>query len=313
MFDLTIATLEQRMGGALFKKRLRIEQSQTPIRRFAFNPKTYILRALLRSRILQWLLRVLGFYHIGHLEYLNPRVVDNVVPVRKLHPSLEGLTILQLSDLHLDLDKDFLSNLFSKIKDVSYDMVVITGDFRNYVNDAGTDHAVKGMIDILAHLRPPVYGVLGNHDVLAIVPPLEAAGMRFLLNEHVVWNKGEAQVVLAGVDDPHYFATHDIERALAHAPNHTLRILLSHTPSLYREADAHGVHLMLAGHTHGGQFCLPGGAILLRNDRSPRNFLRGAWRYGKTHGYTSSGTGASCVPLRFNCPAEIVRHILKRA
>ena len=122
-----------------------------------------------------------------------------------------------------------------------------------------------------------------------------------------------ARVHVAGVDDPHFFQTDDLERALAGRPDGAFSLLLSHSSLLHPRAEAAGVRLMLSGHTHGGQFCLPGGLSLLNNTRSPRRLLKGAWRHGNLHGYTSRGIGCTGLPLRFNCPPELVVHILEPA
>jgi len=66
---------------------------------------------------------------------------------------------------------------------------------------------------------------------------------------------------------------------------------------------------MLAGHTHGGQICLPGGTPLLTAG-GPRRFARGSWRYAEMIGYTSAGAGTCIVEARLNCPPEITLHRL---
>ena len=89
-------------------------------------------------------------------------------------------------------------------------------------------------------------------------------------------------------------------------------ILLSHTPEVYRQAAHAGFDLMLSGHTHGGQICLPGG-VPLTLDSGCRAIGAGAWRYDAMAGYTSVGAGSSIVPVRFNCPPEITLHRLHRS
>jgi predicted MPP superfamily phosphohydrolase len=70
---------------------------------------------------------------------------------------------------------------------------------------------------------------------------------------------------------------------------------------------------MLSGHTHGGQICLPGGFVLIRNAPVPRHMLAGAWRHAGLQGYTSRGTGSCGVAARFFCPPEITLHVLRAA
>jgi uncharacterized protein len=73
-----------------------------------------------------------------------------------------------------------------------------------------------------------------------------------------------------------------------------------------------GFDLMLSGHTHGGQICLPGGVPILLGADLPRAFGAGAWRHGGMAGYTSVGAGSSVVPVRFNNRPEITLHRLVR-
>lgn len=89
-------------------------------------------------------------------------------------------------------------------------------------------------------------------------------------------------------------------------------ILLSHSPETWREAAALKFDLLLAGHTHGGQLCLPGGMPLVRNAPVPRRLLAGPWTEGTLTGYTSRGTGACGVAARLFCPPEITLHTLRR-
>jgi len=89
-------------------------------------------------------------------------------------------------------------------------------------------------------------------------------------------------------------------------------VLLSHTPEPYRHAAHADFSLMLSGHTHGGQICLPGGIPVLTDCDAPRAFARGAWRYHELVGYTSVGCGSSIVDVRLNCLPEVTLHRLHR-
>jgi predicted MPP superfamily phosphohydrolase len=89
--------------------------------------------------------------------------------------------------------------------------------------------------------------------------------------------------------------------------------LLSHTPETYRHAAYADFNLMLCGHTHGGQICLPGGVPVITDADVPRALARGAWRYQNLVGYTSAGAGSCIVDVRINCPPEITLHRLRRA
>lgn len=224
--------------------------------------------------------------------------------------SRNAVTVLHLSDLHLDMAPDTCDSLIHSLQklgsDDAPDLAVLTGDFR-----ARTYGPMDQVVEAMQRLRPLLpercYAVLGNHDCLAMVPAMEAMGIRFLLNEHVEVAPG---LVLAGVDDPHFYRTDNLHRALEPLDQDVRVVLLSHSPEIYRQAAHAGVHLMLCGHTHGGQVCLPGGTALTYDCNCPRRYCRGAWQHGAMHGYTSRGCGTSILDIRFFCPPEIVLHRL---
>ena len=101
----------------------------------------------------------------------------------------------------------------------------------------------------------------------------------------------------------------NIEKAAA-ATHDEFSILISHTPEVYRQAAHADFNLLLSGHTHGGQICLPGGIPITLDSILPRSMGSGAWKYHDMIGYTSVGAGSSIVPVRFNCPPEITLHHL---
>jgi predicted MPP superfamily phosphohydrolase len=262
--------------------------------------------------LIRFCLKISGLWKRAVRNYFDIQVVRNEVRVAHLPPEFDGYTILQLTDLHADLHPDFPARVKEVIAPLQYDCLALTGDFRTCIFG---DHsgATAATIDIVSQVESPIFAILGNHDCLAKVPAMEEAGIRFLLNEHVVLRRGGAELYLIGIDDPNYYKTHNLVRALAGVPEHATKVLLSHAPQTYAEAAAAGIDLQLSGHTHGGQICLPGGYIIMHDGSSPRRLLAGAWQEGRLQGYTSRGTGASGLPVRLNCPSEVTLHTLRRA
>jgi predicted MPP superfamily phosphohydrolase len=172
---------------------------------------------------------------------------------------------------------------------------------------------MAGMRSLCTALKQPVFAVLGNHDSIRMAPELEGMGIRLLLNENVTLRQGADQLYLAGIDDAHYFRVHNLEKSAQGIPGQAASILLSHTPEVYRQAAHTGFDVMLCGHTHGGQICLPGGIPLTLDSRCPRYMGAGSWRYHTMTGYTSVGAGTSIVDVRLNCPPEITLHTLQRS
>jgi hypothetical protein len=156
-----------------------------------------------------------------------------------------------------------------------------------------------------------VYAVLGNHDTILMVPALEEMGIRILLNECEPISRGADKIYLAGIDDAHYYRVDNIEKAASQIPHSDFSILLSHTPEIYRQAAHAGFDLLLSGHTHGGQICLPGSIPITLSSVLPRRMGSGAWKYHDMAGYTSVGAGSSIVAVRINCLPEITLHHLE--
>jgi predicted MPP superfamily phosphohydrolase len=94
-------------------------------------------------------------------------------------------------------------------------------------------------------------------------------------------------------------------------PGDEFSILLSHTPEIYRQAAHADFDLLLSGHTHGGQICLPGAIPVTLDSVLPRRMGSGLWKYHDMVGHTSVGVGSSIVPVRINCPPEITLHHLR--
>jgi predicted MPP superfamily phosphohydrolase len=192
---------------------------------------------------------------------------------------------------------------------LNYDLCVLTGDYRG-ATFGQFEAAMARMRPVLARIKQPVYGVLGNHDTIRMVPDLEDMGIRMLLNEcEPVTHAGET-IYLAGIDDAHYFRVDNIEKAASIIPHGAFSILLSHTPEIYRQAAHAGFDLLLSGHTHGGQICLPGSIPVTLDSDLPRKLGAGAWTYHRMEGYTSVGVGSSIVAVRINCLPEITLHRL---
>lgn len=257
--------------------------------------------------------RCVGLWNRAHREFLDIRLREESFTVPGLPRELSGITLLHLSDLHADISPDLPGAIENALRRAAgrYDAAVVTGDFNNF-----TVHGDMVAVSIVSRLRPaftaPVFGCLGNHDSVRDVPLLEKARYSMLLNESVrIRKRGAApdapSLLLAGVDDPNIFGTHDLGRALARRRGDEPVVLLSHAPSIHAEAAAAGVSLVLCGHVHGGQLCFPNGRTMAwRHWRFPQRVWKGRWREGPTQGYTTTGVGACGAPLRLNCPPEIV-------
>lgn len=263
------------------------------------------------SALILAIARLTGMYRRGYRNYLDINIVENDVYFSDLPKAFDGFRILQIADLHTDLDPALPDALIPRIKELNYDLCVNTGDFRNRTRDSHSA-SMEATAKIYAHVHGPCYGILGNHDFAEKIVDLEAMGIRILLNETTPITRNGEQIWLSGIDDPHFFESHDVKRARQTVPDNRFAIMFSHSPGTYLEVEAAGYQFMLSGHTHGGQICLPGGYAISGHVKAPRKMWRGAWQHESLKGYTSAGTGTGTVPLRFNCPPELTIHVLRR-
>jgi predicted MPP superfamily phosphohydrolase len=313
MIETILSKLEQRLGGRVYaRQRLGIETDHEAQifgqgLNFFHIENWYSVHSVIRI-----LLKLSGLYWRGQANAANVQVKDNDIRAKKLPPEFDGFTLLQISDFHADMNEGAMRRLEEILPDLSYDLCVFTGDYRGATFGL-FDAALARMRPVLAHIKSPIYGVLGNHDTIRMVPDLEAMGVRLLLNEFVSIARPGAEIYLAGIDDAHYFRVDNIEKAASEIPHQAFSILLSHTPEIYRQAAHAGFDLLLSGHTHGGQICLPGSVPITLDSVLPRTFGAGAWTYHEMAGYTSAGVGSSIVTVRINCLPEITLHHLWRA
>jgi uncharacterized protein len=257
------------------------------------------------------ILRLSGTYWRGSTNAARIKLRKNEVFSHRLPPEFDGFTILHLTDLHADMSAAAMAEAARIVSDLSYDICVLTGDYRGRTFGPFQSCLIN-MLPLLQALRTDVYGVLGNHDTILMVPDLERMGIRMLLNEQLAIERGDSQILLAGIDDAHFYRVDNIEKVAAEMPPDRFSILLSHTPEIYRQASHAGFDLLLAGHTHGGQICLPGGIPIMLSAKLPRSLGKGAWKHRGMAGYTSVGAGSCGVPVRFNCRPEVTLHTLRR-
>jgi uncharacterized protein len=233
-----------------------------------------------------------------------------------LGEGLEGLRIVQISDLHIGdaLDEPFLRRVVARVNALAPDVVAVTGDLVD-----GLVPAVRDFVAPLAELRARfgVYYVTGNHEYYWGGPEWEAEvgrlGLTVLRNSHRVISRDGSELALGGVPDlqgirfhPDHACRPDL--AFAGAPDGVPRVLLAHQPAAARTAAAAGVHLQLSGHTHGGQiFPFHFFVWLSQPVLSGLRKLFGIWVY------THRGTGTWGPRMRLGAAPEIAEITLRAA
>ena len=243
-------------------------------------------------------------------QWLEAHEVD--VPVAGLPGALDGLTILHLSDFHAGSPS---LNLRTMRKAISYgverqpDMVVVTGDIVTH------PWGQRAVLEQLARLQPPLgmYGSLGNHDTgetrdpfsRAVIPDdWGAAPMQLLRDRSVILEASGVQIEVAGME-PLPWTRGDARPAALFTSDAPLRILLAHFPDVVDDLPEAACSLVLAGHLHGGQICLPRPGGRIRLSHTHWRYLDGVHRVGGTTLVVSRGTGTTLVPFRLLARPEV--------
>ena len=301
--------LEKRLGRLHARLRLGIENDhEAQVLSQGIN-YFHIENLRLSPLMIRNCLKLTGLYGRGCRNAAQIEVRHNHIRLPKIPKAFDGFVILHLSDLHVDMNQGAMEHLRGILQEIKYDLCVLTGDYRGKTFGP-YEETLLGMARVCAELRKPLYGVLGDHDTIRMTPGLEEIGIRMLLNECETIERNNQCIYLAGIDDAHFYRADNIEKAASEIPRDEFSILLSHTPEIYRQAAYADFNLLLSGHTHGGQICLPGRIPLTLDSVLPRHMGSGAWKYNDMIGYTSVGAGSSVVPARFNCPPEITLHHL---
>jgi predicted MPP superfamily phosphohydrolase len=301
----------ERLGEARYRQRVRRQVYSNP--HVFMGPKVWLAPEVFSSvrTVMTWILRTTGHYQTGYAEAQKFRRIENTLYFPDLPPAFEGFRILHVSDFHADFAPHIIEAFLPCLENETYDLCVITGDFKGECWGEPSA-ALREAERYLKHFHKPIYAVMGNHDFIEQVPILESLGVHVLLNEHVAIERNGAHLYFVGIDDPHYFRTHDLEQATRGIPPGVPTILLTHSAEILDEVSQFNIHVILSGHTHGGQLCRSIGKPFVRRFYPHAETMYGAWRYNGIQGYTTSGVGCSVLPIRINCPPEYVIHTLKR-
>ena len=238
----------------------------------------------------------------------RPELKQVDIPIRGLHPDLNGLRLAQITDIHYGpfFGREDLEYAVAMANSTRPHIVLVTGDL---ITRRGDD--LEGCLNVLANLHGEtgVWACHGNHERYA---GLEAAatelarrrGFHVLRGENELLRFGTAQLNLAGVD----YQTMGIEPLaeaeellVPNAPN----LLLCHTPLVFDRAAELGFDLMISGHTHGGQLTLPLGVDNLTFVRLYTPYIHGHYRNNDSQLYVSSGLGTVGAPVRLGAAPEV--------
>jgi predicted MPP superfamily phosphohydrolase len=264
---------------------------------------------------------VVGYGALIERTRFGVREVDIEIP--GLHPDLEGLRILQLTDIHLSpfLSARELQRVIHAANETNPHLALVTGDLISSRGDPLDD-----CLRLVATVKTDagIFGCLGNHEHYSGVETHAAEegarmGIRFLRGQNTPLQFGGAAMNLAGVDYERMSASHTgyLRGAERMVVPGALNVLMSHNPDVFPTAAAQGYDLTVAGHTHGGQVNIE----ILSRDINPAQFFT-EYVYGryqwtgagrKASAYVSRGIGTIGIPARVGAPPEIAVLRLRKA
>ena len=243
-------------------------------------------------------------------------IVRQDISLTSMPVEMEGIRVVQLSDLHRGSGKNFdivIQSAINRANAIEPDYIFLTGD---YVNQRRSD--ILPVVQLLTGLRAKcgIYAVLGNHDHRAdpalIESALSAARIHVLNNRAIQLPGG---LWLAGVDDI-LEGEGDLSIALSNVPDNEPLILLAHNPNIMQQIHPNREMVVLAGHTHAGQYHFPflPPALICKLHLNTW-YVQGWYRKNKASLYINGGIGVAGIgptAFRYRCPSEItVFHLRK--
>lgn len=247
------------------------------------------------------------------IEPFRVALVELEVTLPRLPREFDGFKVLQLSDLHFRQRPRLQGRLLALASRSAPDLVVITGDLIDREADMGP--CLSFLAELHGRTRAPIVTVPGNWehrifptkaDIAKWYDRIRGEGRATVLtNESVCLRRGDGSLWLVGTDDP-YFGHADLAASFDGVPDNACALVLTHAPEAFEElARWKQARLVLAGHTHGGQVCLPLVGPVRVPSRYGTRFAHGLFRIGGALFYVNEGIGTSHMPARFLCPPEL--------
>jgi len=221
------------------------------------------------------------------------------------------LRVAFLADFHTGSHSDDIARLSSIIAEAASmapDLVLFGGDYVNTQLFGGGRVPPRTIARILSRIKAPLglFAILGNHDYVyderAVAEALRNSGITVLEHDGYTVQFQGRSIQIVGIPDAH-ITRPEAYSLLADLSADMPTIVLAHDPVWFGHLPA-GPHLMLAGHTHGGQIRLPGIGIVRKATKAPRRWCHGLVKERGQYLYVTSGLGTSGVPIRWGVPPE---------
>jgi hypothetical protein len=295
-----------------FRRGLSNRAGEASVEAFDLSRRRFLRMALLAAASMPFAIPA-----YGAVAARSRKVVERViVPIAGLPPQLDGLTIAQMSDIHVGMftRESQVREYVEIVNSLNPDVVALTGDFV-----ATKSSQAEPFINAISTLKAKygVYGILGNHDLFSNAGELIGSGFarlgfKLLRGANEMIDVEGAKLNIIGVDYIGFDSRiRSVDDALRGIPTDGTTVLLLHSPQLFPQAARAGIHLTLSGHTHGGQIALNIGDLILTPARLSTMFIAGLFKIGNSHLYVNRGLGTTGPPIRIGAPPEITHITLK--
>jgi hypothetical protein len=266
-------------------------------------------------------LSVTGTVYSTLIEPQRVNITHTAVPLPRLPRALDGLTIAHLTDLHRStlVSREYLAHCVARVNALTPDLVLATGDYLThgrsqrgqliYGDHSEADALAADCAQCLgqARARYGVFASLGNHDhwfnATAVTQHLERAGISVLRNQNTTLTVHGTPLPIVGLGDL-WTEGINFQKAFAGIAE-TPAVVLMHNPDAFEHWPRAGSHLILAGHTHGGQVVLPVLGSPIVPSQYGQKYAQGLFRREDTFMYVNRGLGLIWPGVRFNCRPEI--------
>ncbi|MEC5425401.1 metallophosphoesterase [Virgibacillus sp. C22-A2] len=258
---------------------------------------------------------VIAFSMLIYKAYKNTKDIQiNKIKIDSPNRSTNSsLSILHLSDMHLENISITPAELEIKLKNETPDIIALTGDF---LDRKRTIPKLVPYLQVLQKIQPKhgTYAVFGNHDY--VLKEQDIAALKNTLEQydcHVLQNSSDTITVdgqlvnIVGVDD---YSTNRSDLSLAFDKvEQGMNIVLTHDPTVVLEMEGYTFDYLLAGHFHGGQICYPKAYHLVKMGKLARNnIIKGLHMHHSSPFYISEGLGQTGFNIRLGSRPEITFH-----
>lgn len=253
-----------------------------------------------------FLIFIFGSSLLVWMRFIEP----NLIQIKNIPLSLGNypgqLKILHLSDFQTIEIRGKEKRLLGILDELEYDFIVITGDIVDW--ETKDLESVSWLWQEISKNRN-VFVVSGNHEhrnlkFKKIIRLFNEKGFIVLENESKEINVNGFPFYLIGVDDPH-LGYDDPELAMKNVPDDSFKVMLAHSPEIFRNVKKYNLDLILTGHTHGCQVNVPLICDYILPMRYDKQYKQGLFYEDNTFLYVTRGFGETFLPFRLNARPEI--------